>query len=101
MDKVWNLRLFLQQVMLLLLLLVAIWLEEGSAQGLSEEGKALLEFKNSITDANKWLANWVATDLLPCNWTGVTCTGDSVTAINLSGLSISGQVPEGVLGELS
>jgi len=80
---------------------VAIWLEEGSAQGLSEEGKALLEFKNSITDANKWLANWVATDLLPCNWTGVTCTGDSVTAINLSGLSISGQVPEGVLGELS
>jgi hypothetical protein len=101
MDKVWNLRLFLQQVMLLLLLLVAIWLEEGSAQGLSEEGKALLEFKSSITDANKWLANWVATDLLPCNWTGVTCTGDSVTAINLSGLSISGQVPEGVLGELS
>jgi len=101
MEKVWNLRLFLQQAMLLLLLLVSIWLEEGSAQGLSEEGEALLEFKSSITDANKWLANWVATDLLPCNWTGVTCTGDSVTAINLSGLSISGQVPEGVLGELS
>jgi hypothetical protein len=30
----------------------------------------------------------VATDLLPCNRTGTTCTWDSVTAINLS-VSIS------------
>jgi hypothetical protein len=70
--------------MSVLSLRVAIWLREGSAQGLFEEGEALSKLKNNIIGANKRLANWVATDLLPCNRTGATCTGDSVTAINLS-----------------
>ncbi len=87
-TKVRNLRLFLQQAMLLLLLRVAIWLKEGSAQGRFEEREALSKLKNSIIGANKWLANRVATDLLPCNQTGTTCTWDSIIAINLS-VSIS------------
>jgi hypothetical protein len=49
--EVWNLRFSLQQAMLLLLSLVAIWLGEG---------EALLELKNSIVSANKGLAKWVA-----------------------------------------
>jgi hypothetical protein len=60
--------------MLLLSLRVAIWLKEGSAQGRFEEREALSKLKNSIIGANKWLANRVATDLLPCNQTGTTCT---------------------------
>ncbi len=67
-------RFSLQQAMLLLLSPVVIWLGEG---------EALLELKNSIVSANKGLAKWVATDPFPRNRTGVTCTGDSITAINL------------------
>jgi hypothetical protein len=95
-NFVWNLRL----LRAIILLLPGLWLlAAGSAKGLSEEGQALLQFKNSITDGSHQLTNWVATDLLPCNWTGVTCTGSSVTNINLSNLNISGEVPEGVLGK--
>ncbi len=68
-----------------------IGLGEGSAQGPSEEGEALSELKNSILGAKKWLANPAATNLLPCNRTGRTCTGDSVTAINLSVLVSQGK----------
>jgi hypothetical protein len=64
---------------------------EGSAEGPSEEGEALSELKNSILGAKKWLANRTATNLLPCNRTGRTCTGDSVTAINLSVLVSQGK----------
>jgi hypothetical protein len=38
-TEVRNLRLFLQQAMLVMLLRVAIWLREGSTQGLFEEGE--------------------------------------------------------------
>ncbi len=95
-NFVWNLRL----LRAIILLLPGLWLLAArSAKGLSEEGQALLQFKNNITDGSHQLTNWVATDLLPCNWTGVTCTGSSVTNINLSNFNISGEVPEGVLGK--
>ncbi len=61
--------------MLMLLSPVAIWLGEGEAPW---------ELKNSIVSANKGLAKWVAIDLFPHNRTGATCTGDSITGINLS-----------------
>jgi hypothetical protein len=95
-NFVWNLRL----LRAIILLLPGLWLLAArSAKGLSEEGQALLQFKNNITDGSHQLTNWVATDLLPCNWTGITCTGSSVTNINLSNFNISGEVPEGVLGK--
>ncbi len=95
-NFVWNLRL----LRAIILLLPGLWLlAAGSAKGLSEEGQVLLQFKNNITDVSHQLTNWVATDLLPCNWTGITCTGSSVTNINLSNFNISGEVPEGVLGK--
>jgi hypothetical protein len=95
-NFVWNLRL----LRAIILLLPGLWLLAAkSAKGLSQEGQALLQFKNNITDGSHQLTNWVATDLLPCNWTGVTCTGSSVTNINLSNFNISGEVPEGVLGK--
>ncbi len=83
-TEVRNLRLFLQQAMLVLPLRVAIGLREGWAQGLLEEGEALYELKTSIIGPNKGLAKRVATDLLGRNRSRVTCKGDSITAINLS-----------------
>jgi hypothetical protein len=98
-KKTWR---HLQDKVYVLLLLQGLWLHttRSAVHGLSQEGEALLQFKGNITDDNL-LANWVDTDVLPCNWTGVTCTGNSVTAINLSDFPISGQVPQDVLGKFN
>ncbi len=93
----------LQDKVYVLLLLQGLWLHttRSAVHGLSQEGEALLQFKGNITDDYNLLANWVDTDVLPCNWTGVTCTGNWVTAINLSNFPIAGQVPQDVLGKFN
>jgi hypothetical protein len=99
-KKTWR---HLQDKVYVLLLLQGLWLHttRSAVHGLSQEGEALLQFKGNITDDYKLLANWVDTDVLPCNWTGVTCTGNWVTAINLPNFPISGQVPQDVLGKFN
>lgn len=71
------------------------------AHALSAEGQALLEFKSNITDANQLLINWDASDATPCNWTGVNCTSNSVTTLDLWNFNISGPMPPGIFGQLT
>jgi hypothetical protein len=77
---------------------VVVFFFPSFAHALSAEGQALLEFKNNITDANQLLTNWDASDATPCNWTGVTCTSNSVTTLDLWNFNISGPMPPGIFG---
>nr|KYP65106.1 LRR receptor-like serine/threonine-protein kinase RCH1 [Cajanus cajan] len=56
----------------------------------NEEGLSLLGFKASLHDPNNNLYNWDSSNLTPCNWTGVFCTGSVVTAVKLYQLNLSG-----------
>ncbi|PWA79046.1 leucine-rich repeat protein kinase family protein [Artemisia annua] len=55
------------------------------------EVHALSMFKEGIFDDPLLvLSSWNALDSDPCNWVGVSCSGDQVTKLNISGSSISG-----------
>nr|XP_011460810.1 PREDICTED: BRASSINOSTEROID INSENSITIVE 1-associated receptor kinase 1-like [Fragaria vesca subsp. vesca] len=60
------------------------------------EAKALLAFKNRLTDPQKVLQSWDATLITPCTWLHVRCNQDNkVTAVDLVGSNLSGNlVPE-------
>ncbi|KAL3676941.1 hypothetical protein R1sor_026889 [Riccia sorocarpa] len=74
--------------------LLSVWLSiilwsswaTTAVQGLSPDGKALLEIKSSITDGAGILSSWDASDESPCGWYGVECLADglSVSSLNLS-----------------
>ncbi|KAE8669177.1 Pollen receptor-like kinase 3 [Hibiscus syriacus] len=57
----------------------------------SDDEKALLKLKKSITNAK--LDSWVS-DSDPCQkkWLGVQCSGGSVVALHLTGLQLAGQI---------
>lgn len=60
------------------------------AQGLSDDGIALLAFKRSISsDPFRVLANWNEQDADPCSWCGVTCSAEyRVTALSIPGVGL-------------
>lgn len=59
------------------------------------EVRALNAFKESIfEDPFLVLSNWNSLDSDPCNWFGVTCSGNQVTKLNISGSSIKGFIAE-------
>ncbi|XP_024996650.1 probable LRR receptor-like serine/threonine-protein kinase At1g63430 [Cynara cardunculus var. scolymus] len=52
---------------------------------------SLSMFKEGIfDDPLSVLSSWNALDSDPCNWVGVSCSGDQVTKLNISGSSITG-----------
>ncbi|PKA47484.1 Receptor-like protein kinase HAIKU2 [Apostasia shenzhenica] len=83
-------------------LLLVIFLAAGSTTGTAEsaggeEVSILLELKNSFaippTNINQF-SSWSPSAASPCNFSGVTCdAANSVSAINLAGLGISGAIP--------
>lgn len=55
------------------------------------EVHALAMFKEAIFDDPKLvLSSWNVLDSDPCNWVGVSCSGNQVTKLNISGASIKG-----------
>ncbi|KAK1436214.1 hypothetical protein QVD17_01992 [Tagetes erecta] len=61
----------------------------------SIEVHALNSFKEGIyEDPFLVLSNWIIFDSDPCNWLGVTCSGNQVTKLNISGSSIKGFIAE-------
>ncbi|ESW21243.1 hypothetical protein PHAVU_005G054300 [Phaseolus vulgaris] len=77
---------FLSGVYMMLLFCLGIVL----VNSVNEEGSSLLMFKASLHDPNNNLYNWNSSDLTPCNWTGVYCTGSVVTGVKLYQLNLSG-----------
>ncbi|KAK9072928.1 hypothetical protein SSX86_009364 [Deinandra increscens subsp. villosa] len=61
----------------------------------SVEVHALNSFKEAIfEDPLLVLSNWDSFDSDPCNWRGVTCSGNLVRKLNISGSSIRGFIAE-------
>ncbi|KAM0046140.1 putative non-specific serine/threonine protein kinase [Helianthus debilis subsp. tardiflorus] len=59
------------------------------------EVHALNSFKEGIyEDPSLVLSDWNIFDSDPCNWVGVTCSGNQVTKLNISGSSIRGFIAE-------
>ncbi|MFS8003558.1 putative protein kinase RLK-Pelle-LRR-VI-2 family [Helianthus anomalus] len=59
------------------------------------EVHALNSFKEGIyEDPFLVLSDWNIFDSDPCNWVGVTCSGNQVTKLNISGSSIRGFIAE-------
>ncbi len=61
--------------------------------GLSTDGLALLDFKNGLISKNI-LESWNASDVSPCNWEGVVCSGSDglVTALLLFNAGLYGSI---------
>ncbi|KAG6480464.1 receptor-like protein kinase HSL1 [Zingiber officinale] len=61
---------------------------------LNHEGDLLLDAKAGLEDPSHTLSDWdAATDAIACSWTGVTCSGDTVTAVDLTNLGLTGPFP--------
>ncbi len=61
--------------------------------GLSTDGLALLDFKNGLI-SKSILESWNASDVSPCNWEGVVCSGSDglVTALLLFNAGLYGSI---------
>ncbi|MCO5601238.1 hypothetical protein L7F22_055357 [Adiantum nelumboides] len=82
------------RAVMLPLLLLAFVLAPIACAALNEEGQALQDFRNGITqDPLKALATWETGDATPCTWSGVLCDDEgNVTRILLQGLRLSGTI---------
>ncbi|WOG93843.1 hypothetical protein DCAR_0313130 [Daucus carota subsp. sativus] len=65
---------------------------------LSTDRAALLALRSAV--GGRTLL-WNTTQLTPCQWTGVHCDQNHVVALRLPGVSLSGQLPVGVFGNLT
>ncbi|KAL3724833.1 hypothetical protein ACJRO7_029923 [Eucalyptus globulus] len=65
---------------------------------LASDRAALLALRSTVGGRTLlWNANLPS----PCSWAGVQCEGNRVTALRLPGVALSGQIPDGVLGNLT
>ncbi|KAJ9567280.1 hypothetical protein OSB04_003246 [Centaurea solstitialis] len=73
-----------------------------SSFALTQDGLALLEFKQTLNDTKEALSNWVDNDETPCQWTGITChpTDQRVLSINLPYMEFGGFISPSI-GKLS
>ncbi|CAN8258961.1 unnamed protein product [Cochlearia groenlandica] len=83
-----------------LISLLLLSLLPPSSQDLAAEKSALLSLRSAV-GGRTFL--WDTKHATPCNWTGVVCDngGNRVTALHLPGVSLSGQIPEGIFGNLT
>ncbi|KFK39109.1 hypothetical protein AALP_AA3G202300 [Arabis alpina] len=94
-------RLFLNSSMASLsifLFLLLLSLPLPSIQDLAADKSALLSLRSAV-GGRTFL--WDIKHSTPCNWTGVVCDGGRVTALRLPGVALSGQIPEGIFGNLT
>ncbi|XP_076915954.1 putative LRR receptor-like serine/threonine-protein kinase At1g63430, partial [Bidens hawaiensis] len=76
---------------------VMIFNEKNVTQFLILAAHALISFKEGIVeDPFLVLSDWNVFDSDICNWLGVTCSGNQVTKLNISGSSIMGFIAEEV-----
>ncbi|CAF2227623.1 unnamed protein product [Brassica rapa] len=69
-----------------------------STQDLNADRAALLSLRSSVGGRT---FHWDIRQTSPCNWAGVKCDNNRVTALRLPGVSLSGTIPNGVFGNLT
>ncbi|KAK1277444.1 putative inactive receptor kinase [Acorus gramineus] len=83
-------------VLPLLLLIFSFF--PGGISDLASDKAALLSFRSAV---GRSILQWNPSDQSPCNWQGLTCESSRVTVIRLPGVGLIGQIPVGVLGNLT
>ncbi|XP_059644311.1 probable inactive receptor kinase RLK902 [Cornus florida] len=86
-----------QLTMLLLLFKFFLSLPTGNSD-LASDRAALLALRAAV--GGRTLL-WKTTQQSPCQWAGVQCENNRVTALRLPGVSLSGQVPVGTVGNMT
>ncbi|XP_030541145.1 probable inactive receptor kinase RLK902 [Rhodamnia argentea] len=77
---------------------VSAFLVPFAEPDLASDRAALLALRSAV--GGRTLL-WNASLQSPCSWAGVQCDADRVTALRLPGVALSGQIPGGVLGNLT
>lgn len=65
---------------------------------LAAERAALLALRSAVGGRTLF---WNATRESPCTWAGVQCEHDHVVELHLPGVALSGEIPNGIFGNLS
>ncbi|CAH8254920.1 unnamed protein product [Arabidopsis lyrata] len=69
-----------------------------SSQDLNADRAALLSLRSAVGGRT---FRWNIKQTSPCNWAGVKCESNRVTALRLPGVALSGDIPEGIFGNLT
>uniref|UniRef100_A0A1J3HFH7 Putative inactive receptor kinase n=1 Tax=Noccaea caerulescens TaxID=107243 RepID=A0A1J3HFH7_NOCCA len=69
-----------------------------SIQDLNADRAALLSLRSAVGGRT---FRWNIRQTSPCNWAGVKCESNRVTALRLPGVALSGKIPEGIFGNLT
>ncbi|KVI04437.1 probable inactive receptor kinase At1g48480 [Cynara cardunculus var. scolymus] len=87
-------------IMLLVSFHILLLLPDGIMTDLTSDRAALLSLRSAVGGRTLF---WTTTQQNPCNWAGVQCdnTINHVTALHLPGVSLSGQLPVGIFGNLT
>ncbi|KAK1301517.1 putative inactive receptor kinase [Acorus calamus] len=83
-------------VLPLLLLIFSFF--SGGISDLASDKAALLSFRSAV---GRSILQWNLSDQSPCNWQGLACESSRVTVVRLPGVGLIGQIPAGVLGNLT
>jgi Leucine rich repeat N-terminal domain/Protein kinase domain/Leucine rich repeat len=70
----------------------------SQADDLASDQAALIALRDAIAPR---LTQWNSSSSSPCSWKGIRCSSDRVTGIHLPASGLSGQLPSGVLGNLT
>ncbi|KAK9278916.1 hypothetical protein L1049_028497 [Liquidambar formosana] len=82
----------------LLLFFLFLHLLPTGKPDLSSDRSALLALRSAV--GGRTLL-WNITQQNPCTWAGVKCENGQVTVLRLPGVALSGQIPDGVFGNLT
>ncbi|KAJ0230777.1 inactive receptor kinase [Hirschfeldia incana] len=83
---------------LLLTTLLLFSLPLPSTQDLNADRAALLTLRSAVGGRT---FRWNIRQTSPCNWAGVKCDNNRVTALRLPGVSLSGTIPNGIFPNLT
>ncbi|KAG5072246.1 hypothetical protein AAZX31_03G123800 [Glycine max] len=77
-----------------LLLLPLLFSLVSPMTSLNSDGLSLLALKAAVdADPTGVLTSWSETDVTPCHWPGISCTGDKVTQLSLPRKNLTGYIP--------
>lgn len=84
----------IHKIAILVALVCALVNLEVEGATVTDEGWALLDFKNSVSDARGVLGHWKAEEApYPCEWYGISCDKNfHISAINLRNSGLSGTI---------
>ena len=86
------------QLVLLVVFLVVIEMLPAGKSDLGSDRAALLELRKEVSGRTLL---WNVSQQSPCGWAGVLCEKNRVVGLRLPGCSLTGEIPAGIIGNLT